>query len=53
MFTPHHEVFGLRVVIGTLVSLVGALALTISTDLVLSLLPLSDAVAEVVRWRWP
>ena len=53
MFTPHHEVFGVRVIVGTLVSLLGAFALTISTDVVLSHLSLPDAIVAALRWRWP
>jgi hypothetical protein len=40
-------------VLATVVSLLGALALTMSTDLVQSLLPLPDSVVTVLNWRWP
>jgi len=53
LINPHHEVFGGRVIAGTLVSLVGAIALSISTDLVLAYVPLPDVIADIVRWRWP
>ena len=37
LLNPQHEVFGGKVYLGTAVSLVGALALSISTELVLDL----------------
>lgn len=46
-----HEALGGRLVVGTLVSLLGALALSVSTDLVASWLP--STVAAAVSWRWP
>ena len=48
-----HEVFGGRVLLGTFVSLMGAAALSISTELVLSLVPLPDWLVTVARWQWP
>lgn len=48
-----HEVFGLRIVAGIVVSLVGALALTVNIEFLLSLLPLPDTVAAAARWKWP
>ena len=48
-----HEVFGLRVVVGVAVSLVGALALTLDAEFVLALAPLPDGVVDTLRWRWP
>jgi hypothetical protein len=53
LINPHHEVFGGRVITGTVVSLLGAIALSVSTDLVLAYVPLPDAIVEIVRWRWP
>jgi uncharacterized membrane protein len=53
LINPHHEVFGGKVILGTIVSLIGALALTVSTDLVLAHVPLPDMIADIVRWRWP
>ena len=43
MLNPQHEVFGGKVILGTVVSLVGAVILSLSTDMVTSLLPLPDA----------
>jgi uncharacterized membrane protein len=53
LLTPHHEVFGGRMLLATLVSLAGALALTVSTELVLAHVPLPEAIIAVARWRWP
>jgi drug/metabolite transporter (DMT)-like permease len=53
LLNPQHEVFGGSVVLATVVSLLGALALTMSTDLAQSLLPLPDRVITVLNWRWP
>ena len=46
-----HEVLSMRVLVGIAVSLVGALALTISADIVAPLLP--DALLWLVRLSWP
>lgn len=43
----------LTILAGILVSLPGALALTLSTDFVLSLVPAPDAVIDAARWAWP
>jgi uncharacterized membrane protein len=53
MFNPQHEVFGGKMVAATVVSLAGALALSVSTEMAQSLLPLPDAVVSVLNWRWP
>jgi uncharacterized membrane protein len=45
-----YEVFDTRVVIGMVISLAGALALTLSVDLVAEWLSLPPWVAT---WRWP
>jgi uncharacterized membrane protein len=53
LLNPQHEVFGGRVVLGTIVSLTGAVVLSLSIDSVLSWLPLPEAVLAVLRWHWP
>ncbi len=53
IINPDHEMFGGRIVAATLVSLLGALALTISTDVVQSALPLPDWARAALNWRWP
>ena len=50
---PQHEVFGRSVIAGTVVSLVGALALSLSTQAVQDLLPLPDALVAILAWHWP
>jgi drug/metabolite transporter (DMT)-like permease len=53
VFNPQHEVFGGRMIAATVLSLAGALALTVSTELVQSLLPLPEWAVTVLNWRWP
>jgi uncharacterized membrane protein len=53
LLTPEHEVFGPGIIIGTVISLAGAVTLSVSTELVLSLLPLPDWLVAVARWHWP
>ncbi len=52
LLNPHREVFGGRLIAGTLISLVGAIALSASTDSILSLLPLSAPVVSFLTWTW-
>lgn len=53
LLNPQHEVFGGGVIVATVVSLAGALALTLSIDAVQSVVPLPDAVTSLLNWRWP
>jgi uncharacterized membrane protein len=53
LLNPQHEVFGGKVVLGTIVSLTGALVLSLSIDSVQSWLPLPEAALSVLRWHWP
>ena len=53
LLNPHHEVFGGKVYLGTAVSLVGALALSLSTEVVLTHLSLPDWAVAIARWHWP
>ena len=48
-----HEVFRLGVLGGMLVSLIGALALTLDTGFILSLVPFPKIVTEAMGWHWP
>ena len=52
LLNPQHEVFGGKVIVGTVVSLLGAVVLSLSTDVVASLL-LLEAVVSVLKWQWP
>lgn len=51
LLNPHHEVFGGQMIVGTVVSLLGALALSISVDAVGGLLPASWQ--PILHWEWP
>lgn len=53
MLNREHEVVTFWVIAGIGLSFVGAMALTISTDVVLGLIPLPETIVEIVRWRWP
>ncbi|MFL5104958.1 MAG: EamA family transporter [Xanthobacteraceae bacterium] len=53
LLNPDHEVFGGKLYLGTFVSLLGAIALSLSTELVLSYIALPDWAAAVARWQWP
>jgi uncharacterized membrane protein len=53
LLNPGHEVFGGKVVLGTVVSLTGALVLSLSIDSVQSWLPLPEAALSMLRWHWP
>ena len=53
MLNPHHEVFGGRVIWGTVISLAGAVALSVSTDSVLQSIPMPAYVAMLLTWHWP
>jgi uncharacterized membrane protein len=53
MINREHEVYGGPVVAATVMSLIGALALTLSAESVVALLPLPEALREALGWRWP
>ena len=53
IINPQHEVFGGRIFAATVASLAGALALSVSTDVVQSALPLPDWARTVLNWQWP
>lgn len=53
MLNREHEVITFWVIAGIVLSFLGALALTISTEFVLGLVPLPETVTEIARWRWP
>ena len=50
---PEHEVFGGPVILGTVVSLAGAVALSLSVDVIGSLIPLPGALVSILHWHWP
>ncbi len=53
ILTRDYEVFDRNVIIGTVVSVIGAILLTLQTEAVLALLPLPPAIEAVLRWHWP
>jgi uncharacterized membrane protein len=53
VLNPHHEIFGGRMVLGTALSVLGAVALSLDVEHVLALVPLPPAIAAFARWHWP
>ena len=53
LINPKHEVFGGRVLTGTVISLIGAVALSVSTDHVMHLLPMPPWLVAALEWQWP
>lgn len=53
MINRDHEAFGFWVLIGILSSLIGAVALTVSTEFVLTYFDLPPAIHEISKWTWP
>ena len=53
LINREHEIFGPGIVVGTFVSLAGALILSIQSDAVLGWLPASEALSALLAWRWP
>lgn len=47
-----YEAIGGRVWLGTIVALLGALALSVSTEFALGLLPLPEGLEAALRWQW-
>ena len=48
-----HEAFGIWVIVGVLISMIGVLALTLSVDGLLEMLPLSDSIKGLASYHWP
>jgi uncharacterized membrane protein len=48
-----HEVFSGRIFLGTALSLLGVLLLSVSTDALLAVLPLPSWLAPFAGWQWP
>lgn len=49
LLNPHHEVFGIVVILGTVVSILGACAIAIDTSVVLHALSLPEPLASYLR----
>jgi len=53
LINKDHEVFGGKVMLGTAISLVGALALSVSAEIVVAHVPLPEFVIRFASWQWP
>jgi drug/metabolite transporter (DMT)-like permease len=53
LLNPHHEIFGGRMILATVLSLLGAVALSLDVEHVLAFVPLPESVAAFARWHWP
>jgi drug/metabolite transporter (DMT)-like permease len=51
LLNPHHEVFGLLVVFGTVVSILGACAIAVDTQLILLALGIPEPIATYLRMQ--
>jgi uncharacterized membrane protein len=51
LLNPHHEVSGVLVILGTVVSIAGALAVSIDTNLILQALAIPEQLASHLRSR--
>ena len=48
-----HEAFGDRVIASTIIFPLGALALLVSSNVVLAGVTLSPGLNPLIRWHWP
>lgn len=48
-----HEVFGLWVYLGVLLSMGGVIALSLSTDIIIAHVDLPQFLLDIVDWEWP
>lgn len=53
ILTREYEVFDRNVIVGTLISVAGAILITLPPDLVASWLPLPGWTRSLLTWRWP
>jgi uncharacterized membrane protein len=53
LMNREHEVFSGRIFLGTALSLLGVVLLSMSTDMLLTLLPLPAWLAPLATWKWP
>ena len=53
LLNPHHEIFGGRMILATVLSLLGAVALSLDVEHVLAFVPLPESIAAFARWHWP
>lgn len=48
-----HEVFGVWILVGIFLSMLGVVALSVSTQMVLDYMPLPDFLRAIAGWEWP
>ena len=53
LMNREHEVFSGRILAGTVLSLAGVLFLSVSTEVLVSLLPVPAWLARAAAWSWP
>jgi uncharacterized membrane protein len=53
LINREYEVFGLWVYMGILFSMAGAVALTLSTDIILANVNLPGHLLTIIKWQWP
>ncbi len=53
LLTRDYEVFDRNVIVGTLISVVGAVLITLPPELVAAWLPLPGWMRSILAWRWP
>jgi drug/metabolite transporter (DMT)-like permease len=53
LINPEHEMFSSRIVVGTVVSLVGAAILSVDAAFVVTLGDWSPGLVRALEWRWP
>ncbi len=53
LLNPHHEIFGGKVIAGTLASLAGAVALSVSSEAIASTISLPVWLHALLLWQWP
>lgn len=53
LINRQYEIFETRLLAGILVSVVGGVSLALSTDVLVSILPLPDSWRELMYWTWP
>jgi drug/metabolite transporter (DMT)-like permease len=53
MLNRDHEVLGVSAILGIAVSALGVMAVTINVDMLLDLVPLPAAFADILRLTWP
>ena len=51
LLNPTHEVFGAQVIIGAAISILGACAVSIDTNVILNALSVPEALGHLLRWQ--